>query len=80
MINSENFTNRELLDKAMPLTNFTKEQWKVFLKHIELLEVLENPESELLKVLEIVFENQSKIAILENYNYYYNNTLEKPVA
>ena len=42
MIYSENLTNRELLNKAMPLISLSRKEWNVLLKFVAELEQKEN--------------------------------------
>lgn len=72
-----NISNRDLLKKAMPLNSFSKEQWEIFLNHLETIEALEDDDSKLVEMLHVVFENQARISVMENYCFYFNDSLDK---
>ncbi len=68
-------TNRELLQKAMPLTSLSKAEWNLFQKHLS-----EVKDSSLLNLLEKLQSNQSRIEIISNYLDYYADTLNESVC
>lgn len=67
-------TNRELLQKAMPLTSLSREQWNVFQKHLESIK-----EPVLLSALKLLEQNQCRLEIIDNYINYYSDTLNEEV-
>ena len=79
MIYSENLTNRELLNKAMPLISLSRKEWNVLLKFVAELEQKEGVDSVLYKAVQKVQNNQAKIEVMSNYNDYYADILEEPV-
>jgi hypothetical protein len=79
MIHSENLTNRELLQNAMPLVSLSRSQWNELMKHIDELEIVSGVESDLFKAIETLTLNQMKIEVINNYRFYYNETLDSPV-
>lgn len=79
MIYSDNLTNLELLKNAMPLKSISRSQWKSLLQHLEIVEGIEGEDSDLVIALKTVLENQSKMEIISNYNFYYHEELNKPV-
>lgn len=70
-------TNRELLQKAMPLVSLSKEEWTVFLRHIE--ETKQN-ESDVCGVLETISNNQARLEIIGNYLDYYADKLDEEIG
>ncbi len=68
-------TNRELLQKAMPLSSLSNAEWNLFQKH---LAEVKNPK--LLELLQKLQTNQSRIEILSNYLDYYADTLSDSVC
>ena len=74
---SENFTNRELLNKAMPFRSLSRKEWNTFISHLEQVE--KSADTETLKILHTLFTNQARIEVLGNYFDYYSDTLEEPV-
>lgn len=79
MIHSDNLTNRELLQNAMPLVSLSRSQWNELMKHIDELEIVSGVESDLFKAIETLTLNQMKIEVINNYRFYYNETLDSPV-
>lgn len=67
-------TNRELLQKAMPLTSLTETEWNVLNDY--LLKVSGNQIS---AILDKLITNQSRIEIMSNYADYYFDVLDKPL-
>ena len=79
MIYSENLTNKELLLNAMSLSSLSREQWNIIVRHVNNVEQLEGSDSELLKALELLVTNQSKMEITNNYFDCYMRELNDPV-
>lgn len=72
-------TNRELLQKAMPLVSLSNEQWESVNALIKSIESKSDSGSILLESLEILTKNQSRIEITDNYREYYFDTLDKDI-
>lgn len=68
-------TNRNLIKKAMPLQNLTRKQWNAILALTDGLS-----ETDLLKALNTMISNQAKIEVMNNYAFYYEAELDKPVS
>ena len=71
------FTNRELLNKAMPFRSLSRKDWNTFISHLEQVE--KSADTETLKILQTLFTNQARIEVIGNYNDYYSDILEEPV-
>lgn len=80
MTYSENLTNKELLNKAMPLISLSRTQWNTLLEHISSIEKTDGCESVLFKALEIMHNNQARLEIMSNYCYYNFNVIDNPTA
>ena len=76
MTYSDKLTNRELVQRAMPLVSLSRKQWGILLKHIEEIERSQGNESEIFKALETVHNNQARIEVMNNYYDYYGDVLE----
>lgn len=73
----EDLTNKDLVQKAMPLISLSRVEWNLFIKHVE--EVEKSNDYSLLKVLQTLIKNQARIEVIGNYNDYYADVLESPV-
>lgn len=69
-------TNRELLQKAMPLFSLSSKQWDMLVKHIE---VIGQTDINLYNALNKLLQNQAKIEIMDNYLDYFYDDLNSPV-
>ena len=67
-------TNRELLQKAMPLTSLTENEWNVLNDYL-----LKVSGTQISAILDKLITNQSRIEIMSNYADYYFDTLDKPL-
>ena len=67
-------TNRELLQKAMPLTSLTENEWNVLNDYL-----LKVSGTQISAILDKLITNQSRIEIMSNYADYYFDTLGKSV-
>lgn len=67
-------TNRELLQKAMPLTSLTENEWNVLNDYL-----LKVSGTQMSAILDKLITNQSRIEIMSNYTDYYFDTLDKPL-
>ena len=67
-------TNRELLQKAMPLTSLTENEWNVLNDYL-----LKVSGTQIFAILDKLITNQSRIEIMSNYADYYFDTLDKSV-
>ena len=65
-------TNRELLQKAMPLTSLTENEWNVLNDYL-----LKVSGTQISAILNKLITNQSRIEIMSNYADYYFDTLDK---
>jgi len=72
-------TNRDLVQKAMPLFSLSKKEWSIFLKHLEDVERSEGEKSQPFKVLQKIQTNQARIEVMGNYNDYYSDILDELV-
>ena len=79
MIYSDDLTNKELLLNAMPLVSLSRTQWNTFIKHVLEVEKKEGADSDIIKVLETLTANQSRIEITNNYVDSYMRDMDKPV-
>lgn len=68
------FTNRDLLKKAMPMSSLSKTQWE---KIISLMEEVQDPE--LYHTLETITSNQAKLEVVNNYMNYFKDAINKTV-
>ena len=68
-------TNRELLQKAMPLTSLTENEWNVLNDYL-----LKVSGTQISAILNKLITNQSRIEIMSNYADYYFDTLDKPLS
>ena len=59
-------TNRELLQKALPLVSLTEKQWNAISNHIKQVK-----KGEVATALETLISNQAKIEVAGNYLDYY---------
>lgn len=66
-------TNRELLQKAMPLVSLSNSQWEQITKH------LEKQKGEIVEVLNILLVNQSRLEVRSNYRDFYDDKLDEQV-
>ena len=69
------FTNRDLLKKAMPLQSLTRKQWNAVLALTDGLS-----DTDLLRGLNTLISNQAKIEVINNYSFYYSEGLDRPVS
>lgn len=69
-------TNRELLQKAMPLSSLSRKEWNVLLSHLEEVENLCGKKSDTYRVLETIQNNQARMEIIGNYLDYYGDVLD----
>ena len=67
-------TNRELLQKAMPLTSLTENEWNVLNDYLHKVSG-----TQISAILNKIITNQSRIEIMSNYADYYFDTLDKPL-
>ncbi|SEP81184.1 hypothetical protein SAMN04487977_101499 [Treponema bryantii] len=67
-------TNRELLQKAMPLYSLSEEQWN------EILEVKTRLSGSALSALETLVSNQAKLEVMTNYIDYFFDSLDKKIT
>ena len=67
-------TNRELLQKAMPLTSLSEKEWNVLNDYLAKVSG-----TQISAILNKLIKNQSRIEIMSNYFDYYNDVLDKPV-
>lgn len=80
MIFSDNLTNKELLLNAMPLVSLSRVQWNTLIKHALEVEKKEGTDSDIIKILEILTVNQSRIEVTNNYVDSYLRDIDKPVS
>ena len=66
-------TNRELLQKAMPLISLSNVQWEQIIKHIE------KQKGEIEEILNILLINQSRLEVRSNYRDFYDDKLDEQV-
>ena len=66
-------TNRDLVQKAMPLASLTNEEWEEVNKH------LAKQSGTLFNALQTLITNQSRIEVMTNYYDYYADTLDSPL-
>ena len=67
-------TNRELLQKAMPLVSLSNSQWELINEH------LSKQKGELFTALETLLVNQSRIETISNHNDYYFDKLDDTLS
>ena len=67
-------TNRELLQKAMPLYNLTNDQWQLIENHLEKVS-----DGDLKSVLKTLHENQAKLETLNMVSDYYSDLYSNPI-
>lgn len=72
-------TNRELVQKAMPLLSLSRKEWSILLKHIEDVERSQGDSSAAFKILQKLHTNQARIEVMGNYNDYYFDILDEPI-
>ncbi len=77
MTNLENFTNRELLQKAMPFVSLSRKEWNALAETVDKLSA-DNPK--LHKICETLVTNQARIEVLGKYLFYYRETQDCPVT
>lgn len=68
-------TNRELLQKAMPLTSLTENEWNVLNDYLQKVSG-----TQISAILDKLITNQSRIEIMSNYADYYFDVLDKPLT
>ena len=66
-------TNRDLLNKALPLTSLSEKEWN------EITELQNKVTGVLLSALETLITNQARIEVLANYKDYYGDRLDETV-
>lgn len=66
-------TNRELVQKAMPLVSLSNEEWETINKH------LEKQSGTLFNALQTLITNQARIEVMGDYYDYYSDILEQPL-
>ena len=69
-------TNRELVQKAMPLRSLSRNEWKAILNHAERTKFTDK---EIFHTINIILENQARLEILSNYHDYYFDKLEEEI-
>lgn len=69
-------TNRELLQRALPLKSLTEKEWNLLSDHI----VKVSKDYDLMKVLEKLKTNQARVEVMGNYIEYYFDLLDEPVS
>ena len=67
-------TNRELLQKAMPLTSLAENEWNVLNDYLQKVSG-----TQISAILDKLITNQSRIEIMSNYADYYFDNLDKPL-
>ena len=70
-------TNRELLQKAMPLSTLSQSQWDMLNKHIE---QVEQSDFLLFSALSKLIQNQSRMEIISNYQDYYSDKMDSKLS
>lgn len=68
-------TNRELLQKAMPLYSLTNDQWHLIERHIEKVSDID-----LKSVLKTLLANQAKLETLNMVSDYYSDLYSNPIS
>ena len=68
-------TNRELLQKAMPLKSLSEQEWNVLNDYVEKLK-----DNSIYVVLQTLITNQSRIEVMANYFDYFADKLDEPVT
>ena len=72
----ESFTNRELLDMAMPLVSLARAEWRALLN---LSEKVDQGDSDLAKALETVMRNQARVEARSGFIDYHEDEMDSLV-
>ena len=67
-------TNRELLQKAMPLTSLSEQEWNILNDYL-----VKVSGTQISAILNTLITNQSRIEIMTNYFDAYGDILDEPV-
>ncbi len=71
------FTNRDLLQRAMPLTTLNSNQWNFICDYLDKIVFSEGVDSQIYKTLEILVNNQARLEVIGMFNLYYK---DEPVS
>ena len=67
-------TNRELLQKAMPLTSLSEQEWNALNEYLPKVSG-----TQISAILNTLITNQSRIEIMSNYFDAYGDILDEPI-
>ncbi len=71
------FSNRELIQRAMPLTSLSSSQWDFICDYLDKIAFSEGEDSLVYKTIEILLSNQAKLEVIGKFNLYYK---DEPVS
>ena len=72
-------TNRDLVNKAMPLVTLSREQWEAVIKHLDELERYNGCSTALYQAFKTLQDNQAKIEVMGDYFDAINYEYDEPV-
>ena len=74
------FTNKDQLVMAMPLTNLTSEQWEKLIIQADKIKGSEGENSLIYKTIQQLMTNQSRLEVIASYIDYHGDKLLEPVT
>ena len=72
-------TNRDLVNKAMPLMTLTREQWEAVINHLDELEKYNGRNTPLYQAFKTLQDNQAKLEVMGDYFESINYEVDEPV-